>query len=272
MGKHSIATMFLMALLLAISIAPSGLAHQPERGTTLVCVPGDGASTALVEFSPEQIADYETGYGHEPARAHPTTGICMDPAGLPIGESDNGWRPGWSWICLTESDGRMAGPVWLLRMNPNAVFTPPDPATGACPEPRSTTFGIWALANPAAATAVHMTELEVAGEHDRLYEWMHPDSQAIVPREAMEGWYREEFAARPPVWMRVDEVRLVEWTWEVTGKVYPSAAEVRYRQRFADGEETAGVMRLVRDGGAWRWFFGRDRAFVEEQIERYAGS
>ena len=32
-------------------------------------------------------------------------------------------------------------------------------------------------------------------------------------------------------------------------------------------------MRLVKDGrGNWSWFFGRDRAFVEEQIARYAES
>lgn len=98
---------------------------------------------------------------------------------------------------------------------------------------------------------------------------MHPDAQAVVPQSAMEGWYREVFAQRPPVWMTVDDVRLVEWTWDVTGTVYPSAAEVTYRQRFADGAEEQGVVRLVRDNGVWRWFFGRDRAFIEEQIAKY---
>lgn len=63
---------------------------------------------------------------------------------------------------------------------------------------------------------------------------------------------------------------LVEWTWGVTGKVYPSAAEVTFRQRFADGEETDGVIRLVRDNGVWRWFFGQGRAFVDDQIAQFA--
>jgi probable HAF family extracellular repeat protein len=116
-----------------------------------------------------------------------------------------------------------------------------------------------------------MTELEVAADYDRLYAWMHPDSKAIVPQSAMEGWYREEFAKRTPTWMTVNDARLVEWTWEVTGKVYPSAAEVSFRQRFVDGEETDGVVRLVRDNFVWRWFFGRDHAFVEEQIARFSG-
>ena len=72
--------------------------------------------------------------------------------------------------------------------------------------------------------------------------------------------------------MTVDDVRLVEWTWDVTGKVYPSAAEVSFRQRFEDGEETEGAIRLVRDHGVWRWFFGRDRTFVEEQIGRFGSA
>ena len=72
--------------------------------------------------------------------------------------------------------------------------------------------------------------------------------------------------------MTVDDVQLGEWTWDVTGKVYPSAAEVMFRQRFADGQEIQGVTHLVRDNGVWRWFFGGNRAFVEEQIARYFGS
>ena len=112
----------------------------------------------------------------------------------------------------------------------------------------------------------------MAGDYGRLYAWMHPDSKAIVPQAAMEGWYREVFALRPPVWMTVDGVRIGEWTWDVTGKVYPSTAEVTYRQRFADGQEVQGMTHLVRDHGVWRWFFGSDRAFVAEQIARFPGS
>jgi hypothetical protein len=147
------------------------------------------------------------------------------------------------------------------------AMVPPDPATARCPQsmPPYSGEGRTELER-AAVTAVHLTELEVAGDYSRLYAWMHPDSQAVVPQAAMEGWYREIFAQRPPIWMTVDDVRLVEWTWEVTGKVYPSAAEVAFRQRFANGEEVEGVTHLVRDHGVWRWFFGTDRHFVNEQI------
>ena len=57
----------------------------------------------------------------------------------------------------------------------------------------------------------------------------------------------------------------------MTGVTYPETAEVTYWQRFATGPAVREAVRLVRDdAGAWRWFFGRDRAFVDEQIARYA--
>jgi hypothetical protein len=176
--RSQIITVVIMVGLLAPTATTAALTQGQEYGVTLVCVPGDGASTALREFSVEQIANYVTQFGHEPTQAHPVTGICQDPAGLPIDEGHQGWTPGWTWICLSDPDGTSAGPVWLPTMNPGAVRVLPNPATGSCPEPRSPRFGQWALANPAAATAVHMTELEVAGNYQRLYAWMHPDSQA----------------------------------------------------------------------------------------------
>jgi hypothetical protein len=65
-------------------------------------------------------------------------------------------------------------------------------------------------------------------------------------------------------------VRFVEWTWPVTGKTYPITAEVSFRQPFANGTVAEEVVRLVQDAnGEWRWFFGRSREFVDEQIARH---
>jgi hypothetical protein len=113
---------------------------------------------------------------------------------------------------------------------------------------------------------VHLTELEVAGNYERLYAWMHPDSQAEVPVEAMEDWYQSVFSANPPEWMTIDDVKLVEWTWGVTRKVYPMAVEVAYRQHLANGQNVEGVVHLVRNQEVWRWFFGSDRGFIEGLI------
>ena len=66
------------------------------------------------------------------------------------------------------------------------------------------------------------------------------------------------------------KVRFIPWTWDVTGQTYPDTAEVAFRQSAADGAVVRGEVRLVKDEhGNWSWFFGRDRAFVDEQIARF---
>lgn len=122
----------------------------------------------------------------------------------------------------------------------------------------------------AADAAVELSVYEAAGDFNALYDRIHPDAHAVVPRAAAIGWFEEEFGPRGPDVSTVTGVRFVEWSWPVTGQAYPYTAEVSYEQPFADGTVEAGVVRLVRDrNGEWRWFFGRDRAFVEEQIARY---
>jgi hypothetical protein len=258
----------LFLILLGSVLAAPALAQDPGRGTTLVCAGMGGDGLTLVEWTSAQMSDHESNVGRPVALAHRETGNCQDPAGQTVGI---GWIPGTKWLCEMDAEGRSVGPIWVWEMYQGGDQVPPDPETGRCPQPWSypQVIAMRTETEYAAATAVHMTELEVAGDYDRLYAWMHRDSQALVPQEAMEGWYREEFALRTPTWMTVDDVRLVEWTWDVTGKVYPSAAEVSFRQRFVDGEETDGVVRLVRDQGVWRWFFGRDRAFLEETIAQF---
>jgi hypothetical protein len=127
-------------------------------------------------------------------------------------------------------------------------------------------------AETALAAAETLSRLEASGQFDALYDRMHPDAQAIVPRSAVVGWYRDAFAPHGPHPTEAIKVRFLDWTWPVTGKTYAQTADVAYRQDFADGLMVRDEVRLVKgaDGG-WRWFFGRDRAFVEEQIARYGG-
>lgn len=263
------ATLFLVLVIAWTASSIASLAQNPDRGTTLVCVGAGRDGLSLLEWTPEEVADYLARTGHDVAELapHPETGGCFDLAGLM-----GGWVPGTSWLCSRDSEERWIGPDWIWSVYQHEDEVGPDPATGRCPQLWSLVLQTPTELERAAATAVHLTELEAAGDCDRLYAWMHPDSQTIVRRVAVEGWYREEFAPRSPVWMIVDGVRLVEWTWEVKGKVYPSAAEVAFRQRFADGLEMEGVTHLVRDDGVWRWFFGRDCAFVDEQIARLAAA
>lgn len=148
---------------------------------------------------------------------------------------------------------------------------PPDPAIGGCPLPRDQTISPPPQSQQAAATAVYLSQLEAAGDLDTLYAWLHPDAQPVIPKDAVTGWYAAEWLPRGPEPISVTSVDFTDWTWEVTGTRYPHTAEVAYEQPLVDGSVVHDVMRLVQDDqGLWRWFFGRDRAFVDEQIARFA--
>ena len=124
----------------------------------------------------------------------------------------------------------------------------------------------------ALAAAKHFSELEVRGDLDTLYDEMHPDAQHIIPREAVVGWYQEDFAPRGPEVAEAIKVRIVPWTWEVTGRPILRRPRWPTANALPMGRTMRGEVRLVKDyQGNWRWFFGRDRAFVEEQIARFAG-
>jgi uncharacterized membrane protein len=128
----------------------------------------------------------------------------------------------------------------------------------------------------AAQRAVEISELEAARDFDELYDLLHPDAQAFIPREVVVGWYADfldDTAVEP---LTVAGVEIIAWSWPVTGVTYPETAEVSYVQPFIQNgvrTEQAETVRLVDpgDGGGYRWFFGRSREFVDEQIARFAG-
>jgi len=117
--------------------------------------------------------------------------------------------------------------------------------------------------------ATHLSILESQGKWDALYDEMHPDAQAIIPRSAVVGWYANEYGPLGPGYITVTNVAYVSWTWEVTGKTYPETAEISFTQPFANGDVVTDVVRLVWTGERWSWFFGRNMDFVQEQIAKY---
>lgn len=126
----------------------------------------------------------------------------------------------------------------------------------------------------AAEAAIALSGLEATGDFSALYDRMHPDAQAIVPREVVVGWFGEYYAGKETTGITVTGVHFVSWTWPVTGVTYSHTAEISFVQPiWENGEytEIEDVVRLVQDDtGEWRWFFGRSTEFVNEQIDKYA--
>ena len=130
-------------------------------------------------------------------------------------------------------------------------------------------------ADQAAATAIHLSELEANRDTAALYDLLHPDAAAIIPEEVIAGWYQNDFF--PPTPQPIGEitsVTFVTWVWEATGTTYNNTAEVSFIQPFGSGADTTYVsekVRLVQSrNGQWRWFFGRSEEFVNEQSSTYA--
>jgi hypothetical protein len=151
----------IVAIVLLLSIGPavrtSALAQDPARGTTLVCINEGGDSPYVAEWTPEKVADFEarSGLGVAEDAVNPDTGDCTDFAGLV-----RGWFPGTSWLCTRQPDGSWSGTGWVWPMYQRDNQLPPNPANGRCPQPGRLDGGGRTELQKAAATAVHLTQLE----------------------------------------------------------------------------------------------------------------
>ncbi len=124
----------------------------------------------------------------------------------------------------------------------------------------------------AADAAYAFFELAAAGQYNALYDVIHPDAHAVIPRVVATGAFEEIYALAQPARAVVIDVQLGPWTWPVTGVRYEDAATVFYDQPYQENGQTRTLeseMYLVEVEGEWRWFFGTDAAYVEEAIGRY---
>lgn len=157
-------------------------------------------------------------------------------------------------VISTASIGAAAAPAYLPTGNARAVAQTDDRLAEA------------------AKTARELSRLEADRDFDALYERMHPDALAVVPRSAVTGWYGAFFSNRETSELKVTGVESEPWTWEVTGVTYDDAVTVKYDQPYTvDGvvSNVTGEVHLVPFGDKWGWFFGASRAFVDEQIALY---
>ena len=126
----------------------------------------------------------------------------------------------------------------------------------------------------AVATAEEIFRLAAERKFNAMYDRIHPDAHAVVPRAAAVGTFTKLYEITDAGKSEVTGVEIVEWTWAVTGQRYPEAAEVSFEQPYVENGQTKTLqdnMYLVDSGGEWRWFFGNSREFVDTAIAEFGG-
>lgn len=126
----------------------------------------------------------------------------------------------------------------------------------------------------ASEAATAYLQLAEQGQFNTLFDYLHPDAQAEVPRSVGLAVFESIYGQTRPSNAQVSNVELGSWTWPVNGKTYDDAARVSYRQQFTrpDGERQTleSVMYLVPFDGQYRWFFGNSRAYIAEGWAKFA--
>lgn len=119
----------------------------------------------------------------------------------------------------------------------------------------------------------------LAAEHDfnAMYDLMHPDAKAVVPRAAAVGTFEEAYAASQAGLAEIVGVQPVSYTWGVTGKQYPNAIEISFVQPVEDeaGNQSwiEDTLYLAKDDtGQWGWFFGSTPEMVQQAIAKYGSA
>ena len=125
----------------------------------------------------------------------------------------------------------------------------------------------------AAATAAEILRLAAERKFNAMYDYMHPDAMAVVPRAAAVGVFTDVYEEAQAGEAQIVSVEMVPWTWGVTGQQYPYAAKISFVQPFIDENNQQSWleddMYLVNSGGEWRWFFASSPQAVEQAIATY---
>ena len=126
----------------------------------------------------------------------------------------------------------------------------------------------------AGFAAQEILNLAFERKFNAMYDRIHPDAHAVVPRAAAVGAFEAAYAQTDAGQGTVVDGQITSYTWPVTGKEYPYAAEIAFEQPYTDANGDEQVLRdrmfLVKEG-EWRWFFGSSPEAVEQAIAAYGG-
>lgn len=123
-------------------------------------------------------------------------------------------------------------------------------------------------------TAEQIFQLAADRKFNAMYDRIHPDAHAVVPRAAAVGTFESVYSVLQAGKSEITGISFGPWTWGVTGKTYDHAAAVAFTQPYVDNgvqQTLSDTMFLVNANGDWRWFFGSDKATVDAAIKKYGG-
>src|SRR3712207_9212846 len=75
----------------------------------------------------------------------------------------------------------------------------------------------------AAATATEILRLAAERKFNTMYDYMHPDAMAVIPRAAAVGTFTDVYAQAQAGQAQITGVEMVPWMGGVTGTRYPYA-------------------------------------------------
>lgn len=149
-----------------------------------------------------------------------------------------------------------------LMLPASLVQAPPTKAQDDDRDLREATF-----------TAQEILRLAYERKFNAMYDRIHPDARAVVPRAAAVGVFEAAYEQTNAGEATVTGAKIVAWTWPVTGKSYDRAVAVGFTQPYTDAngqqQTLSDTMYLVKADGEWRWFFGSSKAFVDQAIAQY---
>jgi predicted metalloprotease len=125
----------------------------------------------------------------------------------------------------------------------------------------------------AVATASEILRLASERKFNAMYDYIHPDATAVVPRAAAVGAFTDIYQEANAGEAQIVGAEMVPWTWGVTDQEYPYAAKISFIQPFVDENNQQSWleddMYLVESNGEWRWFFGSSPETVQQAIDTY---
>lgn len=125
----------------------------------------------------------------------------------------------------------------------------------------------------AAFAAGEILQLASDRKFNAMYDRIHPDAHAVVPRAAAVGAFEVLYGAYQVGEAEIYDGRMTTYTYPVTGVRYRNAAELNFTQPFVDDAGNEQILDdrivLVEYEGEWRWFFGSSEEFVETVVAQY---